>query len=354
MAEETEISTPTTENDVTTSTGEVTTGADTPSPTLPHKGQGGVTTSQVEVTDNDGVAENGNGEQNSKGEETPPPNPLPQGAGERLLAGKYKSVEELEKGYNEAQKTLTQNLQIKAKYDELVKKQEQQEALRLERAKQQGYSTVNEQQIAQQVAQAELTEFVNALNYVEPDAQLQVQQYLNTYYQTGDVRYLNEAKRYYPSDFLENVAVGKLNMQNRLKAQYEKETSEKALKAEQELAEVLKTDYADFIETVKGNKGASKALEMFCNAGFVQSKEDMAAFKTIYDDIVSIAKEQAIKEYEAQKAIEKTKQAATIQSDGGYQFGEVMPTSEQISKMSQADYNKAVEKWGLEKILQAK
>lgn len=325
MADETEISTPVETSDVTTST-------DTPEVSE---------TAEVEVTDDTQTAET---ETQSEGGTAPET--------EKLYAGKYKSIEELEKGYQEAQKTLTQNLQIKAKYDELLKKQEQQEARLLQKAQEQGYNTINDQQIAQRVAQAELNEFVNALRTVEPDAQLQVQQYLNDYYQTGDIRYLNEAKRYYPSDFLERVAVGKLQMQNNLKAQFEKETREKAQKADEELAQTLKTDYSDFIEIVKGNESMSKALEMFCNAGFIQSKDDMEVFKGIIDGITASVKDQAIKEYEAQKAIDETKKKAVIDTDtniGGYSGNSDMPTAQQMRDDASL-YRKAVEKYGMGKV----
>lgn len=330
MADETEISTPVETSDVTTST-------DTPEVSE---------TAEVEVTDDTQTAETETGTQDEGG--TPPET-------EKLYAGKYKSVEELEKGYQEAQKTLTQNLQIKAKYDELLKKQEQQEARLLQKAQEQGYNTINDQQIAQRVAQAELNEFVNALRTVEPDAQLQVQQYLNDYYQTGDIRYLNEAKRYYPSDFLERVAVGKLQMQNNLKAQFEKETREKAQKADAELAEELRADYGDFIETVKTSEPISKALEMFCNAGFIQSKDDMEVFKGIIDGITASVKDQAIKEYEAQKAIDAEKAKAVIETgNAGLDINsDKVPTLAQISAMSREEYSKAVDKWGLEALMAA-
>ena len=162
MAEE-EISTPATESDVTTSE------------EAPEVSE----TVESEVTEENEAAETETEAAEQPEEETPA----------ELYAGKYKTVDELVKGYQEAQKTLTQNSQKLAEYNELLKKQEQQEALRLERAKEQGYNTVNDQQIAQQVAQAELNEFLNALRTVEPDSQLQVQQYLNDYYQTGDIRY---------------------------------------------------------------------------------------------------------------------------------------------------------------------
>jgi len=331
MADETEISTPVETSDVTTST-------ETPEVSE---------TAEVEVTDDTETAETETGAQDEGG--TAPEE-------EKLYAGKYKSIEELEKGYQEAQKTLTQNLQIKAKYDELLKKQQQQEARQLERAREQGYNTVNDQRIDQQVAQAELDEFINCLNYyVEPDNQIQVQQYLTSYRQTGDIRYLNEAKRYYPSDVLENIAVAKLQMKNNLKAQYDRETKARADQADAELAQTLRADYGDFIETVKGNESMSKALEMFCNAGFIQSKEDMEVFKGIIDGITSGIKNQAIKEYEAQKAIDAEKAKAVIETgNAGLDINsDKVPTLDQINAMSREEYSKAVDKWGLETLLAA-
>ena len=327
MADETEISTPVETSDVTTST-------DTPEVSE---------TAEVEVTDETQTAET-----ETQTEREPQQ--------EKLYAGKYKSIDELEKGYAELNKSYTQSKQVQAKYNELLRKQEQQEARMLQKAQQQGFNTVNDQKIAQQVAQAELDEFINGLNYyVEPDNQIQVQQYLNAYRQTGDLRYLNEAKRYYPSDVLENVAVAKLQMQNNLKAQYEKETREKAELADAELAQILRADYGDFIETVKSNESMSKALEMFCNAGFIQSKEDMEAFKGIIDGITASVKDQAIKEYEAQKAIEATKQAAQIEGNpDSFVFGDNAPTYAQLAAMSQEDFEKACDKYGMEKIWAAK
>lgn len=329
MADETEISTPVETSDVTTST-------DTPEVSE---------TAEVEVTDDTQTAETETQGEGGTAPET-----------EKLYAGKYKSIDELEKGYAELNKSYTQSKQVQAKYNELLRKQEQQEARMLQKTQQQGFNTVNDQRIAQQVAQAELDEFINGLNYyVEPDNQIQVQQYLNAYRQTGDLRYLNEAKRYYPSDILENIAVAKLQMQNNLKAQYDRETREKAEKADAELAEELRADYGDFIETVKASEPISKALEMFCNAGFIQSKEDMEAFKGIIDGITDNVKAQAIKEYEAQKAIEATKQAAQIEGNpDSFVFGENVPTYAQLAAMSQEDFEKACDKYGMEKIWAAK
>lgn len=327
MTEETQISTPVESAEVTTSSEEVTQD---------------VTTSEDEVTTETQTAETETGAETAESEPE-----------EKLYAGKYKNPEELEKGYLEAQKALTQAQQSKAKYDELIKKQEQQEALNLQKAKDNGFNSVNEQKIKQQSQLAEFDEFYKAIPYVNQDDQPQVREFLNEYYRTGNVNYLNEAKRYYPADFLENVAVAKVEYENQLKTQFENEAKERAAKAEQELAETLKTEYGDFIEnTVKANKGFEDALKMFCNAGFIQSSEDMEVFKGIVENITNGIKEQAIKEYEAQKVIEETKKKAAIDTNGqpaGIETDSGIPSADELRAHPEL-YRKAVQKYGMAKV----
>lgn len=331
MAEETEISTPgQTELETTTSTDEV---ADT-------------TTSDVEVNANDVTAE----KETEEGKITSSLNPPPQGE-EELYAGKYKTVDELVKGYQELQKSYTKGQQIKAKYDELLKQQETREAIRLERAKEQGFNSVQEQEIADKLTVNEFNAYVNALNTIDPENYEAVRQNLLNYYNTANRAYLDEAKKYYPSSFIEQVALRKQGLENKLQG----EIKEKAEKAEREridtLGKQLKEDFAEFLGDIRQNTGKAKALEMFCNAGFINSKEDMQVFADVCNQISQFAKDNAIKEYEAQKAIEKTKAAARIESD--ISAGDVpgtMPTLEQLGKMTQKQYDKAVATYGVEKL----
>jgi hypothetical protein len=326
---DTEISTPVETADVTTSANEVSQ----------------ETTSDAEVTGNETTAE-------TETEEQTTPETVEKPQEERLYAGKYKSIEELEKGYAEAQKTLTQNLQMKSKYEELLKQKEQQDALRYERAKEQGFNTPDDMQIANYIKQAELNEFIDVLPYYVPeDAQIQVQQYLNAYQKTGDARYLNEAKEYYPAEFLEKVAVGKKDVESRMRAKLEHEAEVRKDKATAELAEIIKADYADFISDFATNKGKAEAFKMFDNGGFIQSKEDMDVFVNIYNQIADVVKANAIKEYEAQKVIDETKQKATIPTDGqvGIKTENQLPTAQEMRDNPKL-YADAVKKWGMERV----
>ena len=136
---------------------------------------------------------------------------------------------------------------------------------------------------------------------------------------------------------------------------FDSEIKEKADKAEREridtLGKQLKEDFAEFLGDIQQNTGKAKALEMFCNAGFINSKEDMQVFADVCNQISQFAKDNAIKEYEAQKAIKKTKAAAQIEGDiSGGDVPGTMPTLEQLGKMSQKQYDKAVATYGVDKL----
>lgn len=300
------------------------------------------TTSQTEPESNVETAENETQatETNEGTEPTQPTEP------EKLYANKYKSVEELEKGYAEAQKTLTQNAQFKQKYEELLKQQEARQAIELEKVKQQGFNSVEERQIAYNADLAEYQAFVNSIDAVGLDNAADVQQLLQNYYSTGNKAYLEEAKRYYPSNLLETIAINKADFINQSKNDLAKQQQTKARQQKQEqekqLAEVIKADYADFLSDLDNNKGKSAWLEAACNLEYIQSKEDMDKFVEMYSDMAKYEREQAIKEYEAKKVIDETKNKASIGTDGvSNNTTEPIPNAEMVSK----NYQKYIDEY---------
>lgn len=330
MAEETEISTPVeTVEDTSTS---IEPGADT-STVEP---EAGILTAETET----GVGVN-------KGEDDPSIADTP--LQETLYAGKYKSVEDLEKGYNEAQKLVAKASEFEKKYNELLQQKEAgtqrivQEQLK--NAQQRGFTSIEQAQIADAVQVAELEYYANNLNQITDPQNIEAaRSYLAQYYQTGHEAFLNAAKQYFPSSFVENTAIEKSKYETQLQGQFEAQRRQNEDKASQQLADTLKADYAEFLADIKENEGKAKALKSFCDVGSINSKEDMQIFNDIYSQIANYERAQAIKEYEAQKAIEATKQAANIQV--GSTIGDGLPTYEQIANMTQAQYAEAYEKFG--------
>lgn len=289
------------------------------------------TTSQTEPNNGNTTAETGTEAQTQEAGDTTNPNET-NAEPEKLYANKYKSVEELEKGYSEAQKTLTQNAQYKSKYEELLKQQEAQQAIQLEKAKQQGFQTVEAQEVAQQTAVAEFNAYWNSLNLVGSENSQTVKENLQAYYNTGNVAYLEEAKRYYPSDFIENVAIYKQQMKNDLNNRLKQKEAQARSQREQELANVIRNDFAEFLTDLETNGGKAQALKAFCNANFIQSREDMQEFQRIYSLMAKHERELAIKEYEAKKVIDETKNKASIDTTGntGSVATNKMPTRDDL------------------------
>lgn len=272
-----------------------------------------------------------------------------------LYAGKYKSIEEFEKGYKELNKELTKRQNLQAKYDELLKQQDAQNAIRLEKARERGFDSVQAQEIADRATVEEFNAYVGALNMVAPEYFEAVRQNLLNYYNTENRAYLDEAKRYFPSNFIEKVALDKQKLVGRLQGEYQQKAQQAREANEQKLAETLRADYAEFLSDIKENVGKAQALQMFCNAGFIQSKEDMQVFADVYNKIADFIRPAVIKEYEAQKTIEATKQAAQIEGSAGtFVFGDSAPTYAQLAVMSQEDFEKACDKYGVDRIMAAK
>lgn len=274
---------------------------------------------------------------------------------EKLYAGKYKTVEELEKGYSELQPFINKANDFEKKYNDLLQTQEQeaqkhQQELLLQ-AQQKGFDSIEAQEIAQKVQIAELEYYAQNLNQIsDPQLLGEVQQLLGAYVQTGHPQYLNAAKSYFSSNFIEKVADAKSDLARQLQGEYETKRSQERAKADEELANALKADFSEFLADVSENKGKAQALKSFCDAGFIQSKEDMQAFQAIYSEIAQYERDLQLKEIEAQKAIEETKKKAVIdgggaQADSDSELKESY-TEREVETMDPALFDKLYTKYG--------
>lgn len=268
-----------------------------------------------------------------------------------LYAGKYKTVEELEKGYKESQKVFNEKAEIEKKYNDLLQQKETEyqkaEQQRLEQARQRGFKTAVDAEIADKIKVAEFEYYANNLNSVPAESFDTVRQYLLEYYSSGNEGFLNEAKRYFPSNMIENIALEKSKYETQLRNEALTKQHQIDNANAQKLADVLRADYAEFLGDIKENAPKAEALKMFCNTGLIQSKEDMQVFQNVYSNIEKYVKEQAIKEYEANKAIEATKQRTVIDGENSTNFDiNSRPKSSNIADMSQQQFDAYCKKYG--------
>jgi hypothetical protein len=276
-----------------------------------------------------------------------------------VYAGKYNSIEALEKGYKELESKLGQPNEYEQKYNELLKAQQEAERKaqeeRVRQAQQYGFKTVEDQEAHEKLQATELEWYANYLNLVAPENYENAKAYLGEYLRTGQVAYFNEAKKLFPLDFVENVANAKTQLSARLQGEIAQKRQLEREQFDKNLAEQIKGQFNEFLADSATNQAKANALKAMCDAGAINSVEDMQNFVNLYTSIVDNAKEIAIKEYEAAKAIEETKRKAVI--DAGVTAdsnSDNPPTYAQIEKMTQDEFNKACEKWGTDKIINAK
>jgi predicted unusual protein kinase regulating ubiquinone biosynthesis (AarF/ABC1/UbiB family) len=117
----------------------------------------------------------------------------------------------------------------------------------------------------------------------------------------------------------------------------------------------LKQEFAEFLADSQTNPAKELMYKALRSIGGITTSDDMKVFVDYYSQMAKYEREQAIKEFQAQKVIEETKNKAQIDGNfNGIVQGDSVPTLEAIGRMTQEEYNAAVDKWGLEKILKAK
>ena len=271
-----------------------------------------------------------------------------------VYAGKYNSVEALEKGYKELESKLGKPNEYEQKYNELLAKQAkaEQEAYeaKLREANNYGFKTVEDQEAHQQLQAAELEWYANNLNLVSPENYENARAYLGEYLRTGNLAYFAEAEKLFPIDFVKQAGVRKAELGARLQGEIAHKRQLARDEQDRTLAEAIKRDFAEFLGDTATNVQKANALKAMCDAGAINSVEDMQNFVQLYNGIVDSAKELAIKEYEAAKVIEETKQKAVI--DGGAvntaQEGGLKDsyTDAEVAKMSAEEFDALYTKYG--------
>ena len=271
-----------------------------------------------------------------------------------VYAGKYNSVEALEKGYKELESKLGKPNEYEQKYNELLAKQAkaEQEAYeaKLREANNYGFKTVEDQEAHQQLQAAELEWYANNLNLVSPENYENARAYLGEYLRTGNLAYFAEAEKLFPIDFVKQAGVRKAELGARLQGEIAHKRQLAREEQDRTLAEAIKRDFAEFLGDTATNTQKANALKAMCDAGAINSVEDMQNFVQLYNGIVDSAKELAIKEYEAAKVIEETKQKAVI--DGGAvntaQEGGLKDsyTDAEVAKMSAEEFDALYTKYG--------
>ena len=126
---------------------------------------------------------------------------------EQLIFGKYKTIEEAEKGYKEASRSITKVAELEKQLNEYRQRDEKALQDKEERAKSLGFNNADEQAIDFDVKSHEFDLYVQALETtLTGDAYNKVYQALLNYQQTLNPKALAVAKAYFDTDVISKIA----------------------------------------------------------------------------------------------------------------------------------------------------
>lgn len=239
----------------------------------------------------------------------------------RKYAGKYNSIEELEKGYGSQTSYINELQSTIEKYELKLAEQEQRaNEVKLEEAKAKGFESIEAQEIAQKVIIKEFELYAGNLAKVNPEYQEIVSEALSKYYSTADKVFLNEAKKYFPDEVIENVTEEKLNLKSTLQNELKQRTEQQQYIEKQKLCSEIENNFKDFLsdvlvdESQKVNTAKSNALSAMFNLGVIKNTDDMKAFENLYNSIAERAVNDYISAIQAQDNVNSVKKKAFVPS----------------------------------------
>lgn len=274
-----------------------------------------------------------------------------------LIAGKFKSQDDLIKAYKEAETFITKSKELEKTVQSLNQQLAQNQS-----AAQADYAL---REIESQAQQREFEIYSQSLDRVAPENFENVQGLLSLYYQTAHKPYLDAAKKLFSPDFVEQVAVEKQIFKNNLSNEFNQRARQVQSQREQAFYSQLEENYKDFLSDVltdsskggKFNQAKAGALSAMFRAGAVTDLEDMDSFVKIYDEVAKQSVADYIAASKGDEEFNSIKEKAQIPT--GTKASSILstgrtPTYEDIKKMSQEQFNAAVSKYGLETIIKAK
>ena len=222
----------------------------------------------------------------------------------------------MEKGYGSQTSYINE---LQAKIDEyksqLEKQQQLEQSAKLEEAKAKGFDSIESQEIAQKIIVKEFEIYANNLSKVAPEHYETAREALNNYYSTGNEIYLNHAKELFPNDFIENVAVEKLNYKLSLQNELKQRNMQQHIQQTEQL-----NNFKDFLSDIlvddpqKLNSAKSAAMSTMFNLGVIKNLDDMKTFEKLYNSITERAVNDYITAMQAQNNVDTIKKKSQVPS----------------------------------------
>ena len=267
---------------------------------------------------------------------------------EQLIFGKYKNIEEAEKGYKEAEKSFNRvaelEKQLKAYHDAEEKAREQREI----EARNAGYSDAYEQDVKYEIANHEFKRYCEAMETtLTGDAYNKAYAALSHYQQTGNKQYLDLAKSYFSPAVISQIAGDVALFGDKAINDYRMQKAIETQNVSKARLEEFARANTDWI----GVKERQEALGLLIELS--NGNVDFGKAKTIIDALENVAiasYEKKQKEIAENKGVQES--LLTPQTTGTSSTGKKWLTREDYNRMTpeqeKANYDLIVEQINLE------
>jgi hypothetical protein len=267
---------------------------------------------------------------------------------EQLIFGKYKTIEEAEKGYKEAEKAFNRasdlEKQLKA-YQEAENKAREQREIEARNA---GFADTQEQEVKYDIANHEFKRYCEALETtLSGEKYTSAYKYLKAYQETGNKQYLDMAKGYFSPAVISQIAGDVALYGDKALNDYRAKKYEETIKSSKAKLEEFAGANAEWLAPKERQDALGLLIEL--SGGNV----DFARAKTVIDAL----EQTAITAYEKkQKEIAENKgvqDSLLTPNTGGYSSnGKKWLTKEDFYKMTpeqeKANYDLIAEQINLE------
>lgn len=203
---------------------------------------------------------------------------------EQLIFGKYKTIEEAEKGYKEAEKAFNRasdlEKQLKA-YQEAENNAREQREIEARNA---GFADVNEQEVQYDIANHEFKRYCQALETtLSGEKYTSAYKYLKAYQETGNKQYLDMAKGYFTPAVISQIAGDVAIYGNNALNDYRAKKHAEAVKTSQAKLEEFAGANAEWLAPKERQDALGLLIEL--SGGNV----DFARAKTVIDALEQVA-----------------------------------------------------------------
>lgn len=168
---------------------------------------------------------------------------------EQLYFGKYKTLEEAEKGYKEAEKSFNRAAELEKQLKAFQQAEEQAKLAQIQEAKRLGFSTPEEQAVERECREYECSLYERGLQFItDPKAREEAGYYFQQYKNSGNTNYLETAIEYMNPVVAANIAENSGIYRHQRFSEYKASAKQQELRNIRERVEEFSRDVGDWVE----------------------------------------------------------------------------------------------------------